>query len=140
MDSRAFCPAGGWAESSLGWLGTGRRSPAAGATSAPGLSWTPARGAHGQPELLLAERKEDGGGHGEGVGVGGGNIFQGPGPSSGKSRGGLVVQLGFAPPPLPAQRPFCSGDAARHRLPCGGTALGTIAIALASSSRLSRSG
>lgn len=41
MDSRAFCPAGSWAESSLGWLGTGRRSPAAGATSAPGLSWTP---------------------------------------------------------------------------------------------------
>ena len=61
MDSRAFCPAGGWAESSAGWLGTGRRSPAAGATSAPGLSWTPAQGAHGELELL-AERKEDGGG------------------------------------------------------------------------------
>jgi len=95
MDSRAFCPAGGWAESSAGWLGTGRRSPAAGATSAPGLSWTPAQGAHGELELL-AERKEDGGG-------GDGNSFQRPGPSSGKSRGGLVLQLGFAPPPLPAQ-------------------------------------
>lgn len=74
MDSRAF-----WAESSPG---TGSRSPAAGATSVPGLSWT--LECAGSPS---GKRMEGG--------SGGGNIFQGPGPSSGKSRGGLVLPAGL---------------------------------------------
>lgn len=138
MDSRAFCPAGGWAESSRGgWgragLGLGGRSERAGAQRDPetGLrarGWSRSGFAiplgAGGPEPLPEEQKEkkrEGGGRGTRR-EDGGNSLRGPGPSSGKSRGGLVLQLGSAPPPLlcrgPSPRRGRPGDTATATVPC----------------------
>lgn len=137
MDSRAFCPAGGWAESSRGgWgragLGLGGRSERARAQRDPemglralgsGRSGFAIPLGAGGPELLPEERKEKKEGGGRGTRRGGwGNSLRGPGPSSGKSRGGLVLQLGSAPPPLlrrgPSPRWGRPGDTATATIPC----------------------